>query len=146
LVFEPPVRGATYSCGVDTAHGLGHEDEDRFCASMTRVSTGSGCDMQCLAGGSWVTTKENIKKIEDVALGDVVVNRLGKYADVVGISQTKKPNSLLLYTGMSKNEPLKLTPDHRIATAGGWVEAQNLKKGDLVNVPFSQTYRIVALH
>ena len=46
LVFEPPVRGATYSCGVDTAHGLGHEDEDRFCASMTRVSSGSGCDKQ----------------------------------------------------------------------------------------------------
>jgi hypothetical protein len=46
LVYEPPQRGALYSCGVDTAHGLGHEDEDRFCASMTRVSSGSGCDFQ----------------------------------------------------------------------------------------------------
>ena len=46
LVFEPPIEGATYSCGVDTAHGLGKEDEDRFCASMTRVSTGSGYDVQ----------------------------------------------------------------------------------------------------
>jgi hypothetical protein len=46
-VFEFPKEGATYSCGVDTAHGLGKEDEDRFCASMTRVSTGSGCDTQC---------------------------------------------------------------------------------------------------
>jgi hypothetical protein len=46
LVYEPPQRGAQYSCGVDTAHGLGHEDEDRFCASMTRVSSGSGCDFQ----------------------------------------------------------------------------------------------------
>ena len=45
-VFEFPKEGATYSCGVDTAHGLGKEDEDRFCASMTRVSTGSGCDIQ----------------------------------------------------------------------------------------------------
>ena len=45
-VFEPPQEGATYSCGVDTAHGLGHEDEDRFCASMTKVSSGSGCDKQ----------------------------------------------------------------------------------------------------
>jgi hypothetical protein len=47
LVYEPPQEGATYSCGVDTAHGLGKEDEDRFCASMTRVPTGSGCDFQC---------------------------------------------------------------------------------------------------
>ena len=46
-VYEPPQRGAVYSCGVDTAHGLGKEDEDRFCGSMTRVSTGSGCDFQC---------------------------------------------------------------------------------------------------
>ena len=47
LVFEPPQKGMLYSCGVDTAHGLGYEDEDRFCASMTRVSTGSSFDMQC---------------------------------------------------------------------------------------------------
>ena len=46
LVYEPPKRGATYSCGVDTAHGLGKEDEDRFCGSMTRVSMGAGCDYQ----------------------------------------------------------------------------------------------------
>jgi hypothetical protein len=46
LVFEPPKKGALYSCGVDTAHGLGKEDEDRFCASMTRVSSGSGVDIQ----------------------------------------------------------------------------------------------------
>jgi hypothetical protein len=45
-VFEPPQRGAQYSCGVDTAHGLGKEDEDRFCGSMTRVNMGSGCDVQ----------------------------------------------------------------------------------------------------
>jgi hypothetical protein len=45
-VFEPPQRGAQYSCGVDTAHGLGKEDEDRFCASMTRVSNGSSADFQ----------------------------------------------------------------------------------------------------
>jgi hypothetical protein len=46
LVYEPPVKGAIYSCGVDTAHGLGNEDEDRFCASMTKVATGAGCDQQ----------------------------------------------------------------------------------------------------
>ena len=47
LVYEPPRRGGLYSCGVDTAHGLGKEDEDRFCASMTRVASGASCDVQC---------------------------------------------------------------------------------------------------
>jgi hypothetical protein len=46
LVFEPPIPRSVYSCGVDTAHGLGKEDEDRFCASMTRVASGSGADLQ----------------------------------------------------------------------------------------------------
>jgi hypothetical protein len=47
LVYEHPQRGGLYSFGVDTAHGLGKEDEDRFCGSMTRVSNGSGVDIQC---------------------------------------------------------------------------------------------------
>jgi hypothetical protein len=47
LVYEPPKGGSDYSCGVDTAHGLGKEDEDRFCASMTKVAKGSGVDLQC---------------------------------------------------------------------------------------------------
>jgi hypothetical protein len=46
LVYERPRKGNIYSCGVDTAHGLGKEDEDRFCASMAKVATGSGCDSQ----------------------------------------------------------------------------------------------------
>jgi hypothetical protein len=46
LVYEPPQAGVNYSCGVDTAHGLGKEDEDRFCASMNKIASGSGCDLQ----------------------------------------------------------------------------------------------------
>jgi hypothetical protein len=46
LVYEHPQSGVNYSCGVDTAHGLGKEDEDRFCASMTKVANGQGCDSQ----------------------------------------------------------------------------------------------------
>ena len=46
FIFELPQRGGIYSCGVDTAHGLGKEDEDRFCASMTRVAK-VGPDVMC---------------------------------------------------------------------------------------------------
>lgn len=46
LVYEPPQAGVNYSCGVDTAHGLGKEEEERFCASMTKVATGLGMDTQ----------------------------------------------------------------------------------------------------
>lgn len=46
LVYEPPQRGAEYSCGVDSADGLDKEDEERACASMTRNQHGNDCDLQ----------------------------------------------------------------------------------------------------
>ena len=46
LVFQEPQKGFQYSCGVDTAHGLGKPDEERFCGSMTKVADGSGFDLQ----------------------------------------------------------------------------------------------------
>ncbi len=35
LVYEPPQKGLYYSCGIDTADGLGKEDEDRTVLSVT---------------------------------------------------------------------------------------------------------------
>lgn len=35
LVYEPPQRGNYYACGIDTADGLGKEDEDRTVISVT---------------------------------------------------------------------------------------------------------------
>jgi hypothetical protein len=36
LVYEWPKSGCHYSCGIDTADGLGKEDEERTCLSVTR--------------------------------------------------------------------------------------------------------------
>jgi hypothetical protein len=46
LVYEPPQSGYTYSCGIDTADGLGKEDEDRTCVSVTRNRFGDEYDYQ----------------------------------------------------------------------------------------------------
>lgn len=46
LVYEEPQHGYTYSCGIDTADGLGKEDEDRTCVSMTRNRFGDEYDYQ----------------------------------------------------------------------------------------------------
>jgi hypothetical protein len=46
LVYEEPKAGCNYSCGIDTADGLGGEDEDRTCVSMTRNQYGDECDCQ----------------------------------------------------------------------------------------------------
>jgi hypothetical protein len=46
LVYEEPNPGYTYSCGIDTADGLGKEDEDRTCVSVTRNRFGDEYDYQ----------------------------------------------------------------------------------------------------
>ena len=46
LVYEEPKPGCDYSCGIDTADGLGKEDEDRTCVSMTRNRFGDESDYQ----------------------------------------------------------------------------------------------------
>ena len=46
LVYEEPKEGEEYSCGIDTAHGLGKEDEDRTCISLTKKGVNAGYDEQ----------------------------------------------------------------------------------------------------
>lgn len=46
LIFEHPIKGCDYSVGVDTADGLGNEDEDRSCFSVTRNETDDRQDVQ----------------------------------------------------------------------------------------------------
>lgn len=46
LVYEEPKHGYMYSCGIDTADGLGKEDEDRTVVSMTRNRFGDEYDYQ----------------------------------------------------------------------------------------------------
>jgi len=46
MVYEEPKPGYSYSCGIDTADGLGKEDEDRTCVSMTCNRFGDEFDYQ----------------------------------------------------------------------------------------------------
>jgi hypothetical protein len=46
LVFEWPKNGCYYACGLDTADGLGKEDEERTCLSITKNRFQGDCDVQ----------------------------------------------------------------------------------------------------
>lgn len=139
LVYDPPARGNYYSMGVDTADGLGKEDEDRTVLSVTNNRFHGESDWQvaeyCLASGSRVVTKDGVKKIEDIVAGDEVVNRLGEYGTVSNTNTTERDKSVLLYTGLCPKIPLELTPDHKVATSRGWVEADDLQVGDWLQYP-----------
>ncbi len=47
LVFEEPKRGRDYSIGIDTADGLGKDDEDRSVCNVTLSAKGNYPDIQC---------------------------------------------------------------------------------------------------
>lgn len=47
IVYEPPQRGNYYAMGVDTADGLGTEDEDRTVLSVTNNRFKGESDVQC---------------------------------------------------------------------------------------------------
>jgi hypothetical protein len=46
LIFEWPRNGQRYSCGIDTADGLGKEGEERTCVSVTKNRFHGDCDQQ----------------------------------------------------------------------------------------------------
>lgn len=47
-IFEPPMEegAANYTAGIDTADGLGFDEEDRSCFQLTRSETGERSDVQ----------------------------------------------------------------------------------------------------
>ena len=46
LVFEEPIQGKEYTIGIDTADGLGKEDEDRAVCNVTKSAKGNYPDIQ----------------------------------------------------------------------------------------------------
>jgi hypothetical protein len=60
LVYEPPQRGNYYAMGVDTADGLGKEDEDRTVLSVTNNRFKGESDAQCC---EYTTNKVNSAQV-----------------------------------------------------------------------------------
>jgi hypothetical protein len=46
LIYEWPKQGQRYACGIDTADGLGKEDEERSCLSVAKNKFYGDCDQQ----------------------------------------------------------------------------------------------------
>jgi hypothetical protein len=60
MVYDPPQRGYYYAMGVDTADGLGKEDEDRAVLSITNNRFNGESDQQC---AEFTTNKVNSAQI-----------------------------------------------------------------------------------
>lgn len=107
----------------------------------------------CFTEDALVHTKNDIKSIKDVKIGDYVVTKDGKFNKVLNTMSYKIEEELIqiqhLY-GTNKNNPTICTLDHKILTREGWKQAKDLTKSDFVCVPkmkpLDVEYRIIDLN
>lgn len=93
----------------------------------THEATKNTYGIMCIAEGSNVRTMSGHKKIESINIGDMVLTESGSYQKVIntipkGIKETIKIHG-------SFGEELICTPDHKVCTQYGWVEAGKLLSG-----------------
>ena len=87
----------------------------------------------CLAGDTMVETKEGLKPIKNIKVGDEVLS----YNEETNTKEYKKVlNSMLTSPSREvieieyNNKKIVCTPDHRILTKRGWVQADKLNESD----------------
>lgn len=77
----------------------------------------------CHLAGTNITTKEGLKKIEDITIKDKIWN--GKeWANCKPISKGEQE---ILKITLNNNQELFMTPDHQMLTNNGWKQAKNFE-------------------
>ena len=100
------------------------------CVVSTTLGEGWGL---CLEPKSLVKTRKGYKEIQNININDFVLTHRG-YKEVLDKKSRHFKGDLIEITAnkRSKNDTLKLTPEHKILTFNGWTEAKKLKIGDLI--------------
>jgi hypothetical protein len=85
----------------------------------------------CFLAGTKITTKEGMKSIEQIEVGDKVtsfdaISGKLKYAQVLKTFVHDSDNYLII------NGKLKVTPNHPIYSGGKWISAGELRGGDVL--------------
>lgn len=85
----------------------------------------------CIAAGQKVRVERGFVPIEDVTSDDKVLVRDGRYVPLrQGARLTRRRTEVIRIATATRT--LDLTPDHRVATPEGWVEARELRPGDTI--------------
>lgn len=97
----------------------------------------------CIAENSEVLTLNGIKKIQDIIPGDMVKTEDGSFQKVLLLKNNGVKKTVRVRSNFGRE--LVCTPDHKILTKRGWVEAQNLVKNDELKCWFEKPVRIDSL-
>ena len=95
-------------------------------------TTGSLDNSKCLAGNTLIDTQKGPMPIQNLVPGDLVkslneMTMLTEYRPVVRVLNNGRPSKMIRIK--TTNGILEVTPDHKIMTTGGWIEAKHLRVG-----------------
>ena len=88
----------------------------------------------CFVAGTLVMTKQGLKAIEEIKVGDQVLSyndnlEIFEYKDVVELYTNETTELCHIHT---ENEEIVCTPNHSVLTIDGWKEAKELTNKDLI--------------
>jgi hypothetical protein len=83
---------------------------------------------QCFPAGTLVTLRDEVRPIEQVAIGDMVLTHEGRYRRVTAVHRRKYEGPMVLVSW--EQGELLVSQEHPILTKRGWVEAAVLQPGD----------------
>lgn len=92
------------------------------------------CFGHCLAGETEVSTLDGPKRIDEILVGDVVIDFEGKYRKVEAKVNTKNSKNLIEIKSLSCPMPIRCTPEHKLLVKNiysnqiAWVEAKDIDK------------------
>lgn len=84
----------------------------------------------CIAEGTSISTIDGNKNIEEMSVGDLVLTKEGNYSKCIDVIDNGYKECVNIR--FDRGEGLTCTPDHKLFTQRGWVEAKNLTTSDIV--------------
>lgn len=87
----------------------------------------------CLLEGTLITTKNGLKKIEEIEIGEKVLTHQGNYKKVLNTFYQGVKDIYQLKT--HKGNTLYLTNNHKVFTNEGWVEVKDLTTNHYIKQP-----------
>jgi len=92
------------------------------------------CEDRCIVEGEPVLTPNGWTPIEQLTVGDKVINRFGENTTIVD-AWNRGCTKLITEVNIEGWGVIKTTNDHKYLTTNGWVEAGRLMAGDKVVMP-----------
>ena len=116
-------------------HAWGHKTRQPYGVTYTSLGCPFNCEF-CLDGETKIITSKGInKKIKDITIKDKIIsfdeNKKELIENIVVNIMSRTVNEMLEIE-MEEGNKIKITPNHKVYTPKGWIEAKKLNKNDKI--------------